>query len=424
MGAAHAAKLVRDMDPGALGLITLDAYAHFSEVVPEVRRDRMQVRRIKAGFELKHAKSLARNEATDIIVSELAIGHIGNRSPQSFSARMKKLARSLPINWDEVRIEAANRITKYGVNVREDPVVSDDAMTQIFGYSGTRFNEIRNATYALAEVYQELALLSYMATAGDSGDPSDEVMDLVSLSWPETELVDRLALLAGGDRADVAAFVDIFCFDPLAAKRRGGEGYTPPFVRIGKQICFSPDLIFRFIQPRNAIQDLIKLESKRFDELISHTLEPTLIDSAVAAISKFPSLKIGVSTKYAGGEIDLMIVDPGTKHVIIIEVKAPLPPQGSRLTERLAQRVREGVDQLQRFRSLTDEDRLAVVTAGTGVQLSSAEFHYIVLARACIGAVELWESGAHTSPATLPLFRLACKAIEVRKGSLGCKLIN
>ena len=72
MGAAHASKLVRDSDPTALGSITLDAYAHFSEVVPEVRRGRLKVRRIKSGFELKHPTSLARNEATDIIVSERA----------------------------------------------------------------------------------------------------------------------------------------------------------------------------------------------------------------------------------------------------------------------------------------------------------------------------------------------------------------
>jgi DNA polymerase III psi subunit len=405
-----------------MGLSTLDAYAHFCEVVPEVRRGRLQVRRIKNGFELKHPTTLARTEATDIIVSELAIGHIANRKPQSFSPVMKRLAKSLPIKWEDVFHEAARRIAKYADNVREDQVISEDAMMQVFGFSASRFSQIRCATYALAEVYQELALLSYMETADDQGDPSDDMMSLTSLSWPEAELVDRLALLAGGDPDEVAVFVETFCFDPNAPKLRGGEGYTPPFVRIGTQICFSPDLILRFIQPRNAIQDLMKLDSKRFDNLVSHTLEPTLINAVIAEMSRFPNLKFGASTNYAGGEIDLIIVDPTTHDVVVIEVKAPLPPQGSRLTERLAQRVREGIDQVQRFQALTEGERLAVVAAGTGARLSRATFHYVILARACMGAVELWQADASVSPATLPLLRLASAAIEERKGNAAAEL--
>ena len=422
IGAAHASKLLRDTDPQALGVITLDAYAHFSEVVPEVRRGRLEVRRIKRGFELKHPTSLARNEATDIIVSELAIGHIASRKPQSFSPAMRNLAQSLPVDWGDVRPEAAGRLVKYAANVREDPVISEEAMMKVFGFTASRFGQIRSATYALAEVYQELALLSYMATADDHGDPSDEMMNLASLSWPESELVDRLALLAGGDRDEIASFIDTFCFDPLASKRRGGEGYTPPFVRIGTHICFSPDLILRFIQPRNAIQDLMKLDRKRFDSLVSHTLEPTLIELVIAEMRRFPNLRIAASTKYAGGEIDLMIVDPASEDVVIIEVKAPLPPQGSRLTERLAQRVREGMDQLRRFQALTEVERLAIVAAGSGARLSRATYHYIVLARACMGAVELWQAGAPIKPATLPLVRLATSAIEHRKGNVAAEL--
>jgi hypothetical protein len=261
-----------------------------------------------------------------------------------------------------------------------------------------------------------------MATADGDGDPSDEMMDLCSLSWPETVLIDRLADLAGGDRYDVARFVGAFSFDPQAPKRRGGEGYTPPFVRIGAHICFSPELILRSIQPRNAVQDLMRLDKKRFDDLVSHSLEPTLIEAVVGSLAAFPALKVATSTSYTGGEVDLMIVDPTSKDVVIIEVKGPLPPQGSRSTERLAQRVREGADQLKRFQALADGERLGIVAAGTGVRLPDARFRYLLLARACVGAVELWQSASPATPATLPLLRLALAAIEGRKGNVAAEL--
>ena len=120
-----------------------------------------------------------------------------------------------------------------------------------------------------------------------------------------------------------------------------------------------------------------------------------MIELVVAEMRRFPNLRIGASKKYAGGEIDLMIVDPASEDVVIIGVKAPLPPQGSRLTERLAQRVREGIDQLQRFQALTEVERLDIVADGSGARLSLA---------------------------TLPLVRLVTTAIEEGKGNVAAEV--
>ena len=230
-------------------------------------------------------------------------------------------------------------------------------------------------------------------------------------------------MLAGGERSDVERFVDSFAFDPSRPKKlRGGEGYTPPFARIGTRICWSPDLVLRFVQPRNVLQDMMRLDKKRFDDLVSHTLEPTLIGAFVAELEQFSSLKVAVSTKYELGEIDLIIVEPASEDVVIVEVKGPLPPQGSRGTERLADRVREGLDQIRRFQRLSEAHRLKVVAAGTGAQLADARFHYLIVARACLGAIEVWQPGAPAVPATLPLIRLALLALAKRGGNVAAEL--
>jgi len=424
MAAAQADALFRASDPGAKGASALDAYAHFSEVLPDVRRGRVVAKRIKNGFSLSHpSPQAARAEATDIIVSGLAIPHIANRTPTHFSTVIKALAAVNPIDWTAVVHEAAGRIAKYKANLREDPVISDAAMVEVFGFSGPRFREIQTAVFALAEVCQELALIHYMNNADEAGDPSEATMDLVSISWLETEFVDRIAQLAGGDSREVREFIDNFTFDPSTPKKlRGGEGYTPPFARVGTQICWSPDLVLRFLQPRNALQDMMKLNKKKFDNLVSHTLEPTLVEAVVAELEQFSSLKVAVSTEYELGEIDLIILEPSSGDVVIVEVKGPIPPQGSRATERLTDRIREGLDQLRRFQGLSEAHRLKIVAAGTGVKLAHARFHYLIMARACLGAIEVWQSGTPAIPATLPLVRLALAALAKRGGNVAAEL--
>lgn len=424
MPAAEADAMFREMDPGAKGAIALDGYAHLTEVLPDVRRDRTKVGRIKGGFRFDHlSNETARAEATDILVSALAMPHLANLSRRHFTPALKAIFQNDPIDWQGVLMVAAERVAGYHDDIREDAVISDAAMMTVFDFSAERFREIQAAVFAFAEVCQELALIGYMETADANGDPADRVVDLISISRPEDELIDWITQLAKGDRTDVAKFIDIFTFDPTAAKRRGGEGYTPPFVRTGTRLCFSADIILRFIQPRNAIYDLMRKDQKTFDNLVSKTMEPTLIDAVALHLDAFSGQKYAKQVTYGRkGEIDLMIVDPATEDVVIFEVKGPLAPQGSRSTDRLAGRVRHGIDQLERFRELTDAERLAVVESGTSLKLKNPKFHYVIMARACLGATEVWLPNATVTPATLPLMRLALQALNLRGDSVAGEL--
>lgn len=423
--AVKSAQLVKDEDPDDQEFNSLLLYAHFCEVMPDVHRGRLVVKKITGGFSLQHASpDIARAEATDIIISELAIPHLARREPRLPDKRMLDLANSASVNWDEIIQVARERMAGYHEDIREDPVVTDKVMNEVFGFDRIRFREIQAAVLALGSVCLELGLILWIQSVKQNLVPH-KAAEFISICLPETELIDKLTNLSQNPRQNVCNFLEAFIFDQASSKNfRGGEGFTPPFVRIELSIVFSPDFIQRFLHPRNAIHHLIKSDKKKFDVVISRDLEPTLVQLITDEFVGINGLEIVCSVKFKGGELDILIVDSVTGDVVVAEVKAPLPPQGSRATERLADRMREGLDQLRGFQSLSQQQRLVIVNSRVKHKLSSAKFHYMIVGRACFGAPEVWMPNSPATPATLPLIRLAAASLRNSALSVAGELTN
>lgn len=403
----------------------LSLYSIFSEVMPDVHRGRYTVKALKGGFRLKHRTVQdEREDAYDTIMSELAANDVTPFTTKPDPKIDALAAAGSPFDERCLLNLYQNRSANFMTRIREDVLVGDLEMVEVVGVNITRFREIQSALLGYALVRAELARKMWLNSGGINGEPSNDAMDLVSTSTDWSSFIDVIAAIAGGSRDEIERVVEEFTFEPTAswAKRRGGEGFMPPIVRLGTEAIVSPDLLMRFLQPRNVLYHIMRTNEKKFNKLVSQALEPTLASSIEDAMSKVSGCLILRSVKYDGGEIDIMVVDPKTGTVLICEIKGVLPPHGSRLIARTAGRIREGLDQLQRFRNLSEDTRKAICEKAAGVGLNSPTYQYMIMARSCFGETSVWRDGSSTFPANLPLIRLATARLATRGGNLALEL--
>lgn len=422
-GAADVLQAVQERDPEMDDARNLGAYAHFCEVMPEVHRRRLEVEVTADGFRLVHPDAVfSAAEATDIIVSELALNHVADNRPRLPDDEIFDLARTAPV-LDPVLLKRLLRRREqfYATNVREAPLVGDGVMTAVFGFDRAKFTKIQAALFSLSDVFTQLALVLWIWSSESDGVPSSEALEWVTPCWKYKGFLDRVSALSGISPQEIESFVSHFTLDynRPPEEARGGDGFTPPFFRFGESILFLPDLIPRYCQPRNVLAHMASAEKYRelYDNLISGELEPQLVSEVVDALRSFDDLIIKTNHKFSGGEFDLILCDSTGENVIIFEVKAPLPPQGSRPTRRLAERIQEGLSQIRRAREMDRSMLNNILKAALGVNVSNARVEYVIMARACFGAVEVWHEDAQQTAATLPLLRLALERVRENGGS-------
>lgn len=420
-GPAARMKEFRDADPTGADAKNLVSYAHFCEITPDVHRRRLDVELIPNGYRLVHPSAeFALAEATDIIVSELALNHFAHTKKRLPDREIFALARTAPRLDDTLLARVLKRREAfYRARVREAPLVDDAAMIEVFGFGRHRFSQIQAAIFAIADVFIQLATALWAKSTGYGQTPSEEAVEWAVPCWTYEGFLEKIAGLCDASRAEIERFVERFTFDfklPFE-EMRGGEGFTPPFFRLENAILFSPDLIMRYLHPRNALAAMIRTDLDLFNNLISDRLEPTLLDEIASAFERFRTTIVRKNIDFGSGEFDLVVADSEGLHVLIFEVKAPLPPQGSRPTQRLAERIDEGLEQLCRIGSMPAVDRAKILERALGIDVSKAKIRYVIAARSCFGTEKAWDPHAETVPTTLPLIRLALARIREKAGN-------
>ncbi|MBB2817293.1 UNVERIFIED_ORG: hypothetical protein GGD59_000511 [Rhizobium esperanzae] len=404
-----------EVDPTGDQMATLFKYSHFCELAPAVHRGQYIVESTTRGFSLAYPdENIATAEATDIIISELAINHISG-SPFKRDLRILKMAATAPrIDFAAFVAVAKERSIRFSADLREQPLISEKSLRELFGFDRSTYRQIQSALFGLCSVSIELAETLYaQSLTNDDHEKFHEALEWVSICWSSEFFTQHLGMLANVAPETANRFLDRFTYFPDQAKQKriGGEGFTPPFSKISTATLAAPDLVLTFCHERNAIQSLMRTDQKAFDNLISHDLEPTLLGAFRETLKDIKGLIVVSEKRYAGGEIDLLILNPATQHVVICEAKAPMPPQGVRATERLAGRMREGLAQLTKFRELGSQEQINVLNDITGQTLTSPTIHYAILGRACFGLHEVWHQ-KEVTPITLPLMRLAIAGLK------------
>lgn len=128
--------------------------------------------------------------------------------------------------------------------------------------------------------------------------------------------------------------------------------------------------------------------------------------------------------------MDLLVYDATENIALHVQAKAPLPPQGARLVQRLEQRLVEGISQLDSFSALPQADRDSIVSNATGRSVVDVEIVDVLLARSCFGTNFFREKAEHVKLLSLPVLAGAvsdcaqAQALSLRNLMMQCQVVK
>jgi len=276
---------------------------------------------------------------------------------------------------------------------------------------------------AVADLAEEVAMyLAAWSSPEERGSLgiSAETVEWVSISWRSDFFYRLVAGATSIDVPMVERFVKLFSLDFTTASEgdHGGDGFFPPFARFDETLLFAPALALTFTSLRNALFAFSRAEKSTFANVISHDLEPMLLDQVVAALPSNHDWIIRRNVKHRSGEIDLLIVDPVDLVALLVQAKGTLPPQGARLTERLTDRIKEGINQIKSFEGLPEDEQQKIIENACGRVILGLKVCYSLLARSCFGGVEAWQHAEEILLMTLPTLYLGVQKFVGDDGSL------
>lgn len=395
-------------------------YAHFCEVMPLARRGFFTVEHSSAGFRLKHPnQQFATHEETDVLLSELVLAHDLAPPPHPIEA-CKRIVKTWPtVPGDDLAAVLQGAYRHYLDNLFELELLSSDGFSESFGFERAEFVRVRAALMAYADFCLGMADAAERLALSAFTRPRRKALQREVREWA-APLLNRnhiVGLAAGiaGVGPDIAdRIVTRFTLNPdnLTASG-GGEGFFPPFLILGDALLFSPHGVKRMMPERNLLYALLRTDATKFDQVVSHHLEPALLADAAQCLSAIPGVEIKQSVKWQLGEIDLLAYHGASNTAVQVQAKAAVPPQGARMVAQIQARTLEAGKQLRRFLVLSDEERCKVASGALGRSLGGVAWSSAVLVRTCLGTETAWSSISDYTPLNPVLLRAALKRLLV-----------
>jgi Holliday junction resolvase-like predicted endonuclease len=362
-------------------------YGHFSELMPEVHRGYYTVSENGSCFKLSHRKAqFADSERTDIILTELSRPTIVSRVGAD-DGHLHELVRAAAGNREQGDLRALAILCRELSDIVlhqsvEVSLVGAANFEPLFGVARDEFVRFRAAWCGISQAFLEIA--GVWRASRDKGS-IEEYHEWVAPAM-NSNFIGGLAIsIAGLAEARFAALMDLFAFSPTKA----GDGYWPPFHHFGPAVVFCPDIVIRTLSERNLLYGLNKCDRKRFDDAASRNLEPQLVSAAAKQLRKL-GCEVAEHVAWAHGEIDLLAADRESGAVVQVQAKAPIPPQGARMTQQVTARSIEGLHQLAAFRAIAPSDQAAVIKSATGLDLTAFDLWDLLLCGASVGGADAW----------------------------------
>lgn len=375
-------------------------YAHACEFFPEVRKGWYEVAGTDRSFVLDHPAGAVRTaEEKDVLLSEIAIPMRLHPLSPDHPMRTNLLLEPAMTNGRDFLL--AKLYYDHFVTLELD-LVNDQGMRAIAGVSVQQFRDFQRAIAALASTWLDLAADAGRQAASASTRSGAELWVGEQMEWlapciSANYIEGMIATLAGLADDEVDRLIKIFTLQEDG--RPAGEGFFPPFhylthVSGTRFVMFSPDVLLQMTAQRNAVYVFSKTDQKQFDRIVSREMEPRLLEVVQKQFAREPSLVIRTTANWTAGqkagEFDLLVYDPRANAVCHVQAKAPIPPQGARMVERLEGRVTEGLDQLKRFRSLGAEERDRVLSQILERPIVQPQLHELLITRTSFGTARIW----------------------------------
>lgn len=388
-------------DIQAIGMEPLIQCATLHIVFPQIHRglytitpDGENASRIR--YASRRAASL---ECRDIALTNISLPFVfaRRRTSEDFrKAAMRRLFRGERLTPHRSLNEIRAVYAEDGLLYREEALVPDEVFVQLGFSSADAFRKIRRAFVALGDVYLNAAKLvdRHLSEQHHYAADADYLWVGIAMErMSQDELRILIFQICGAGTADYEKFLEFFIGD--AHTKKISNSFMPPFWLIGEYIYFMPGALTTLLGQRNLLISIQNDPEKRqkydFDKHISKLFEPTLIARArghfhdAGFISK-------TECRFADRSIDLVVYCKKSNIVLTIQAKATLPPENSRMVDRLETRVNEGLDQIEVFDQLPQAQQFKLFqmwfpeAAPIGVQHIRA-----VLVNSSFGSFSTWE---------------------------------
>jgi hypothetical protein len=310
-------------------------------------------------------------------------------------------------------------IDHYLKHIVEPPFLSDETFIDAFGVSNAEFARFTALLLAIASYAIDLSkAIEPQARAEANGLSAVEAewLEWISVCWKE-DFLRQLFNVVTTDASKIDALLSIFSLnfrvDPPQTEH-GGEGYFPPMALLrGGSIVIGPYFTFLYAHTRNVLYALQRLDPTKFDDVVSHGLEPEVLLHAQIMLRRLPGVEVVPNVMWETGEIDLLVFEEASNTALQIQAKAAIAPYGARMVSRLEGRVQEGIRQLQDFRALPQEKIDAIVSKAIGKTVSGVHLMDAVLARSCFGSKRSWANSAGVCFVSLALLEKLTKSGQI-----------
>lgn len=394
-------------------------YAHFCEIMPLVRRGFFSVERCPSGFVLGHPnEEFVKDEENDILMSEMVLPHELEPPPYPLES-CKRMIKTWPVISLDTQVgvlkEAYEHYTK---DIFELPLLSDKAFQEGFNFSRTDFIRMRAALMAYADFCLGMADAAEALSVRAFTRPKRETLQREVREW-------AAPLLSRNHIIGVAA--GLSCVEPSAAERivnrftielenvdasGAGEGFFPPFLRLGDSLLFSPHAVKRMMPERNLLYTMVRTDKKSFDNVVSSHLEPALIEEAAEFLSELPGVEVRKNVNWEKSEIDLLAFHEASNSAFQLQAKASLPPEGARMVAHVESRTLEAAKQIECFLGLSGDKKDEICSSAIGRKLSGVSWSSGILVRTCLGTEKAWTGIKGFVPLNPVLLRAAVKRMS------------
>lgn len=395
-------------------------FAHFCELMPFAHRGAFTVEKTVDGFRLSYPDDdAAHYEMLDVIASELALTAI-EKAPAINPALFSRMIKMWPHLLDHDLFEVLNEAYSFYLkNIHEDIFIGADAYEKALGFSHDEFRRVRAALMAYASWCLGMANAAEAAAKQETGKKqayyADECLEWLAPLHTSKMVLGVVDQISKVPRDRVDAVLRYFTEPAIAETTISGEGFLAPIQVLGGSYLLSPRALHLMTPERNILYVLNQVDRKRFDDLVSGELEPSLLAHARPLFEALPGAIVETNVIWKGREIDLIAYCPKTNSAVQVQAKAAIPANGARMTRQLEANTLKAVDQLKRFENLPNAITDEMIRAIFKVEARNVRWSSAVLSRSSFGTVSAWK--AMTGRAALNLQILKSVVNEVKGGT-------
>jgi Holliday junction resolvase-like predicted endonuclease len=130
---------------------------------------------------------------------------------------------------------------------------------------------------------------------------------------------------------------------------------------------------------------MVRTDKKTFNNVVSSHLEPALVEEAAKLLSELAGVEVRKNVNWDKGEIDLLAYHEASNTAFQLQAKAGVPPQGARMVAQVESRTLEAAEQVNRFLSLSGDEKDEICSSAIGRTLSGVSWSSGILVRTCLG---------------------------------------